>query len=274
MKFGNASWGFRETPLEKQLEITKEMGLSVLELGIANAPMDLPLDVTNDKLDEVKALYNKYGIELLTAATGNDFTNGNKDDVEKVKKVTDICSYLGVKILRIFAGFSPVDEVVGERWSNMIECLTECAEYADKKGVTLTVETHGGVNGFDDGVEHFNSTSSKPDVLYKMMSELPQSIKVNFDPANLNTVGVKNPEEVYNILKDRVAAVHLKDFAVLPSGHLKPSACGDGDIDWKAVMDALSDFEGPVMFEYENVEDIKEGSLRCLNYIKNIIKGE
>ncbi len=272
MKFGNASWGFRETPLEKQLKITKEMGLSVLELGIANAPMDLPLDVTEEELDKVKELYNKYGIELLAAATGNDFTNGNKDDVEKVKKVTDICAYLGVKILRIFAGFSPVDEVVGERWTNMIDCLKECGEYADEKGVTLTVETHGGVNGFDDGVEHFNSTSSKPDVLYKMMSELPESIKVNFDPANLNAVGVKNPEEVYNTLKDRVSAVHLKDFAVLPSGHLKPAACGEGDIDWKVVMDALKDFEGPLMFEYENTEDIKEGSVRCLEYINKIME--
>ena len=39
MLFGNASWGFRETPLEKQLEITSEMGLELLELGIANAPI-------------------------------------------------------------------------------------------------------------------------------------------------------------------------------------------------------------------------------------------
>ncbi len=274
MKFGNASWGFRETDLEKQLEITKEMGLCILELGIANAPMDLPLDVSNQRLDEVKALYKKYGIELLTAATGNDFTNGSKDDVVKVKKVIDICSYLGVKILRIFAGFSPVDEVVGDRWNNMIECLNKCADYADIKNVTLTVETHGGVNGFDDGVEHFNSTSSKPEVLYKMLSELKDTVMVNFDPANLNAVGVKNPEEVYNKIKKKVAAVHLKDFAKLPSGHLKPASCGEGDINWKNVMNALKDFEGPLMFEYENVEDVKEGSVRCQKIINNIIKGE
>ncbi len=271
MKFGNASWGFRETPLGEQLKITKEMGLSVLELGIANAPKDIPLDADKDMLDNVKALYEKYGIELLCAATGNDFTNGDRNDVDKVKKVVDICAYLGVEILRIFAGFSPVDEVIDFKWYNMISCLMECDEYATKQGVTLTVETHGGVTGYDDGVEHFYSTSSKPEVLYKMLADLPETVKVNYDPANIRAVGTKDPTEVYENIKDRVAAVHLKDFAILPSGHLKPACCGEGDIDWGAVMTLLKDFDGPLLFEYENTEDIKEGSMRCMDYIKQYI---
>ena len=108
MKFGNASWGFRETPLEEQLKITKGLGLEVLELGIANAPKDLPLDTTDAELDNVKKLYEKYGIELCCASTGNDFSCGNKDDVAKIKRVTDMSAKLGIKYLRIFAGFSPV----------------------------------------------------------------------------------------------------------------------------------------------------------------------
>lgn len=60
MKFGNASWGFRETPLEEQLRITKDMGLDVLELGIDNAPNDVPLSVTDEEIAEIKAMYKKY----------------------------------------------------------------------------------------------------------------------------------------------------------------------------------------------------------------------
>ena len=59
MKFGNASWGFRETPLEEQLATTQSMGLKVLELGIANAPDDIPLSVSDEELKEVKRLYDK-----------------------------------------------------------------------------------------------------------------------------------------------------------------------------------------------------------------------
>ncbi len=269
MKFGNASWGFRELPLEKQLEITKDMGLSVLELGIANAPMDLHLD---GDINTVKNLYSKYGIELICAATGNDFTTGNRDDIPKIKKVIDMCAKLQIQFLRIFAGFSPVHEVIGKRWENMIFCLTECAEYAKKEGVTLTIETHGGVSAFHDGVTHFYSTSSKPEILYKMLSEIPQNVMVNFDPANLWAVGEKNPEKVLEKIKDKVAVVHLKDFVSLESGHLLPSACGESDMDWSKIMIALKDFKGPMLFEYEIPETIEEGSKKCYKYIKNILE--
>lgn len=269
MRFGNASWGFRETALEDQLQITHDMGLSLLELGIANAPNDLSLDISDGQIEEVKRLFEKYHIELFCAATGNDFTHGNDKDLLKLKRVIDICEKLGVKYLRIFAGFAPVENVVGERWDCMIRCLTEIANYS--KNVVVTIETHGGVKGFDDGVKHFYSTSSKPDVLQKMLSQLPASVKVNFDPANLWAVGVKHPEEVYAAIKDRVAVVHLKDFVTLPSGHMNPAACGESDMDWNAIMSVL-DPELPMLFEYENVDDVKDGLIRSYRFIQKIIK--
>ena len=202
MKFGNASWGFRETPLEEQLAITQSMGLKILELSIANAPGDIPLTVSDEELAEVKKLYDKYDIELCCAATGNDFSNGDKNDVEKIKRVIDICSILGVRYIRIFAGFSPVAEVVGDRWDNMIECITEVAEYAKDKSVYPVIETHGGVIAYDDGVEHFLSTSADEKTMYKMMNELPDNVKVNFDPANLWAVSYRHHENVFIYLKD------------------------------------------------------------------------
>ena len=271
MNFGNASWGFRETPLETQLKITKDMGLKYLELDIANAANGLPLDASNEQLEDVKRLYDKYSILLTCAATGNDFTVGDRD-LDKVKKAIDICQKLSVKYLRIFAGFTPVDEVVGEKWDVMIDCLNQVADYAKDKGVTLTVETHGGVNGYDDGVEHVYSTSSKPEVLYKMLDQLDDSIMVNFDPANLWAVGEKAPEEIYNKIKDRVAVMHLKDFAPLESGHILPACCGDSQMDWTKILDAVKDFEGPMLFEYENVEDIEQGSIKCRDYIYNLVR--
>ena len=267
MIYGNASWGFREMDLEEQLKITAKMELPILELGIANAPNDLPSDASDSELENVKSLYKKYGVKLMCAATGNDFTNGNSDDVEKVKRVIAICAKLGVKYLRIFAGFSPAAEVVGERWDIMIDCLNEVSGYAKSKGVYAVVETHGGVTAFDDGVEHFVSVTTNIETLTKILKQAPD-IKLNYDPANLYAVGIENQKEFFEKIKDRVCCVHLKDFVKLPSGHLRPAACGESDFDWKAALSMLKDFEGPAMFEYEIPESIKEGSKECLEYIK------
>ncbi len=165
MIFGNATWGFRNTPLEEALKITSEMGLSAFELGIANAENDISLDITDAEIEKVKRLYEKYGLDISCAATGNDFTNGDKNDVAKIKKVIDICVKMGVKYLRIFSGFSQDTDVTGTRWKNMIDCLKEVFDYAYSKNVVLAIETHGGVEGFDDGVRHYHSTSSNPEML-------------------------------------------------------------------------------------------------------------
>lgn len=265
MIYGNAAWGLRETPLERQLEITKKMGLSVLELGIANAPDDLQI---GGDTQSVKALFDKYGIDLICAATGNDFTAGSRADMEKIKAVIDMCADMGVKYLRIFAGFSPVQEVTGSRWSTMIECLTETGEYAKTKNVTPVIETHGGVKVYDDGVEHFHTTSTNIGTLTKMLAEIPPNIGINYDPANLYAVGIDNPDEVYQIIKDRVVYAHFKDFKKLPSGHLKPSYCGDSDMNWEKILRGIGNKNIIAVFEYENTEDIEEGLEKCYDYIQ------
>ena len=271
MKFGNAAWGFRELELEEQLKITSGMGLKIHELGIANAETDIKTDASDAELEGVRALYEKYGIGLLCAATGNDFTCGNSDDVEKIKRVTDMCAVLGVKYLRIFAGFSHKEEVTGKRWKTMVESLNRCAEHAKKRNVTLVVETHGGVDGFDGGeVEHFNSVTTCADTLKRLLDELDKSIMFNYDPANLYAVGHSDPSEVYKLLRGRVAYVHLKDFKTMPSGHKKPAACGESEMDWKKIAAGLKGFDGPLLFEYEIPSDLEDGLKRSYEFAKKV----
>ena len=57
MIFGNAAWGLRETPIEEQFKITSEMGLKCLEIGIANAPMDIQLDVADEEINKSTSTY-------------------------------------------------------------------------------------------------------------------------------------------------------------------------------------------------------------------------
>ena len=269
MKFGNAAWGLRETSLEEQFKITAKMGLDILEIGIANAPMDIPLDVTEEKLLEIKVLSEKYGINILAAATGNDFTTGT-EDIEKIKKVIDICKKLAITNLRFFAGFTPLKEMNEDIFEMMINSLTDVCSYAKENGVVPVIETHGAVECYDDGVEHIMSTTTDLDTLKRIMDAIPDNARICFDPANLYAVGVGNPELFFKTLKDKIAYAHFKDFKELPSGHIKPSYCGDSDMNWSTILNEMQDFEGFAVFEYENTEDIITGLQKCYEYVRDL----
>jgi sugar phosphate isomerase/epimerase len=219
MQFGCAAWGFRETPLEQQLEITRQLGLDTLELGIAGHENDrLQIDSSEHDIAQVKSLFTRYGILLNHASTGNDFTQAEAtsslDDVNKVRRVIEIAEKLGIRTLRIFAGFSPAEDVTGARWDRMVSCLNFAADYADKHNITLAVETHGGVKPVRGGVAHFHSTSTRPELLERWLSAVSPSLKLLFDPANLGAVGMNETEilDLYNRLQSRIAIFHLKDF--------------------------------------------------------------
>lgn len=274
MHLGLAAWGFRETPLKKQLEITASLGLDLLELSIAGHQNDvLQPGASANEIAEVRKLFKGHGIKLSCASTGNDFTFPEKADnlkqLESIKRVIDIAAGTGAEQLRIFAGFSPVADVTGNRWDVMIDCLRQTAEYAGRKGIVPVIETHGGVTSATNGVKHFYSTSSHPATLLKMMAVLPESMKINFDPANLYAVGIKHPEEVYAKIKDRVTYVHLKDFVpVAGTDSLRPAACGESDMDWVALLKAMAGYSGPALIEYENVEDVEDGCRESLQFLK------
>lgn len=278
MILGNATWGFRKTPLKKQLEITEAMGLSLLELSIGNSSTDaLRLGASDEEIRRVREMFKQHGVDFLCGATGNDFTGVDAEScrtsAKDVCKAIDVAAEMGIKYLRIFAGFSPVREVVGSRWNTMIECIDIVAKHAREKGVALAIETHGGVEKKSETeCRHFHSTTTDPKALEKLLEEIPEDVGINFDPANFNAVGYEKPEEVYEKISDRVNYIHLKDFAPIEgSDYLTPVACGEGPIDWQSIMDALKGYDGPALIEYENTSDAEDGFKRSLEFLKKFL---
>lgn len=267
---GAAAWGFRELKVEEQLKICNSLGLSCLELGIANAPKDLPADAGEGLIKEVRALYERYGIPLWCAATGNDFTvepSGISEQIEKVKKVILTCRKLKVRYLRIFAGFTPVEEVTGVRWTRMVGAINETADFAADQEVALTIETHGGVNSYIDGVEHFPSVTTGREPLECLLQEIRPDVTFVFDPANLAAAG-EDTLDIYRLLEGRISYMHLKNFVRLPSGHLDPAAVGGGILDIPAFLDGSQSYDGPYLIEYEKTETIEQGCRASLEALE------
>lgn len=266
MQMGNAAWGLRETPLEEQLKITSAMGVNLLEISIAGYDKDyLQLDASDARIAGVKEMFARYGIAPDCACTGNDFTGEDADvQLAKVKTVIGICRKLGVKYLRIFAGFSSDSVVFGARFDKMMNCLAEAAKCAGENGVVPVVETHGGVAVNGDALVHFASTTTRVDYWREI---LKTGVSINYDPANLAAVGAVDPVEFYNLFKASILYIHLKDFRSVPGG-VTPAACGEGRLDWKKLMGALKDYSGPALIEYELPADVEDGLKRSLKFLK------
>ncbi len=266
MQLGNAAWGLRETPLEQQLAITAAMELDLLELSIAGYDRDyLQLDAGEAKIAETANLFRKYNVRLDCACTGNDFTGDDaSEQLVKVKTVIDIASKLGVKFLRIFGGFRSDSAVIGSPFTRMLDCLRAAAEYAAPRGVTLAVETHGGVMNNGDALVHFASATTRIDWWEDILAT---GVLINYDPANFAATGATDPIAFYNRFKNAIKYVHLKDFRSVEGGVL-PAACGEGRLNWPVLMAALADYTGPALIEYELPGDVEDGLRRSLAFLK------
>ena len=276
MRLGNAAWGLRETSLEKQLQITRSLGLDLLELGIGGHPNDfLQLDAVDSDIAQVKRLFNKYEIEILCASTGNDFTDADEsarlNSLENVKKAIRIAYKLEIKYLRIFAGFAPVREVTGERWGQMIDMLNEALKHGQKYNVLPAIETHGGVEEYLDGIRHFDSTTTVKDKLVKLFNELKYPAGIVFDPANLGAVGMDEDEiiSLYHKFCTEITYFHLKDFACTDLKALTPCACGEGQLCWQRIWHAIKSSPCPGLIEYEIPETIRPGIKLTLDNLKS-----
>ena len=273
MEYGNAAWGLRELPLEEQLKLTQAMGLHLLELSIANYHRDvLQPDASAEQIRQVKALFAQYDVRPDCGATGNDFTAGSAADVreslDRVKRAADIAAALGVKVLRIFAGFTSDSLVYGERFDRALEALQLAAEHVRGTGVRLAIETHGGVAATGDVLHHSATVTTRIDTMRKLLESLPAAeIGMNYDPANLAAVGDTAPERWFGLFRDRIVLVHLKDFRDVPGG-IVPAGCGEGRLDWKALPAVLKEYDGPALIEYELPADVEDGLRRSLRFLK------
>lgn len=273
MKIGAAAWGFRELLLEEQLKICRENGLYSLELGIANAPKDLPLGADNGKLNHVRKAYRQANIRLEFAATGDDFMTEDemKEQIQisKIQQVIDICSFLQIPYLRIFAGFVPLEQMTEKLWKHTEEALDECAAFAAQRKVVLAVETHGAVLPYRSGIRHVDTITTDLSSLERLKREIRDDILFVPDGANLAAAGHMNVEEYYRLLSGRIAYSHIKNFRRKVDGSIEPSSVGDGILDWTPLLTILRETGKACMIEYELPLSIREGCRESVRQLKS-----
>jgi len=243
-------------PAEKQMDMLRFVDYCA-EHGCDGAEVTsyyFPKDLNMDYLLKLKHHAFLRGVEISGTAVGNTFTPPAGDkrtkEIESVKRWIDHAAILGAPHIRVFAG--SVDNQTPEAAKkNCIEALSECAEYAGKKGIFLGVENHGGI-------------VAEPEPLLDIVKSVQSPwVGINLDTGNFRT---DDPYKDLALIAPYAVNVQIKT-EIAPRGQKSQPA------DLKRLAQILRDahYSGYVALEYEAEEDPFTAVPRALAELKQIL---
>src|SRR5262245_49782710 len=112
-------------------------------------------ETTDAYLDKLKAHAAKQKLAISGVPVGNNFCRRDeakyKDEIKLVKDWTERAAKLGATTVRIFAGTQEKGDTLEQAQKRVVAALEECCPVAEKLGVMLALENHGGIT---DTPEH------------------------------------------------------------------------------------------------------------------------
>jgi sugar phosphate isomerase/epimerase len=203
-----------------------------------------------------KALSNS-GLALSGISLGNNYNNADAAAIEEQLRASrewvDIAADLNAPLCRVFGGGAS-DEDRQVQFDRTLDAMKRIAEYADKKGVMLALENHGGIplTG-EEQVAMIEGVAS-------------DRFKATIDVGNYMSGGQEGLDGT-KIAAPYCGYVHFKDFMKVPSDGTawgwttKSCTVGVGAVDHVGCLRALADagYEGWVALEYEGPGDERIG---------------
>ncbi len=195
--------------------------------------------VTAEAVNRLKRLAFVRGIDITGTPMGNSFTRppgeARDQEVARVRQWIDVSADLGSPAIRIFAGNAPkgTDESQARRW--VVECIQACLGHAEKRGVILALENHGGVVAGADGV-----------------LEIVKAIKSEWFGLNLDTGNFHGPDPYEEIAR---CAPHAVTCQVKTEMSRKGGPKEAADLARLVEILRKAAYRGYVTLEYEAAEE-------------------
>ena len=195
-----------DLPLEAVLERLKEEGLQ--KMNIAARSLE-------ERGKPLLGLIHEKGIEIEGVYHHFDFVENTEDD--SFIRYIDMASASGAENFLAIPGLYSGKYKKDECERRMVEGLRRTVNYARKKKMTVCIED------FDSA----DSPLCRIDKMGQFLTEIPE-LKVAFDTGNF-ACGLEDELEAYELFKDRICTVHLKDRGKVQL-HIKdrPCLCLDG----------------------------------------------
>jgi L-ribulose-5-phosphate 3-epimerase len=263
-QFGICSWSTHPKDPADLIGRLKGLGLKKIQLHLTpvyEKPEvwgNVQADLAKEGMTIVSGMFGTVGedytsLETIKATGGfvpDQHFEANYATAEKVAKVA---AQMKLTKVSCHAGFIPPD-ANDPTFKKLVEKIGKVALLFKKHGITLLFET---------GQE-------TADTLWTFLEHLDKfgatNTGVNFDPANMILYSKGDPIVSLKKLLPRVQQVHIKDSVApkVPGTWGTEVAIGEGQVDWKAFIQVLSDakFQGDLVIEREageqRVVDVKK----------------
>ncbi|EXX85021.1 sugar phosphate isomerase [Paenibacillus darwinianus] len=282
MKLGISTYSLYQALKSEEMDI-----LAVMEWIAASGGEHVeivPLGFDIEKPGMVEAIRRKAeetGLDISNYAVGGNLLTSTEEEyqheLKKLREQVDIAHRLGVDRMRHDIAWRPIAECTAASFEADLPRLAEgcaiIAEYAERYGITTSVENHG---------------------YYVQAAERVQRLIHSVNRKNFRTaIDVGNfmcadEDSVASLKKNLPFAsmVHLKDFYLRPSyrnpgkgwfstvsgNFIRGAIVGHGDIDMWEVIRVMkeSGYDGYISIEFEGMEDCRQGTLIGLENARTI----
>ena len=161
-------------------------------------------------LDAVQKKCAQAGLAIPMMCFSPDFTNPDSqvrlEELEKQKKAIDLTVRLGGRFCRTLSGQNRpgLDREKAVGWC--VEMIRAAVDYAEKKGIILTIENH-----YKDGYWEYPEFALKSEVFLEIIDQIDSPyFGINFDPSNTIVAG-EDPLALLQKIKSRVVTMHASD---------------------------------------------------------------
>ncbi|UCG23415.1 MAG: sugar phosphate isomerase/epimerase [Chloroflexota bacterium] len=194
----------------------------------------------------VREVIEKHGLKLSGFSTHAPLCKP-EISLEWLKMSIRFAHYAGAPVVNTDEGPKPPWTSKEMDYTLMTYTLTEAAMVAERHGVKIGLEPH----------QQYSKTLEGLDSIYELVDS--PAIGINFDTGNSYLAGLSDPYGWLEHVKDRVVHIHAKDISIQHSeaergkvtGTPVGCACGDGVIDWKQIIDIMSDVDRDVVLSVE-----------------------
>lgn len=261
-------WKAENWTPKKLAEKIKALGVEGIDFhaGLVGPSKDAP--------GKIQTALKKSGLILSGLSLSNDFCKDDPEEFRKqidtVKEWLEVADAVKAPVSRIFGG-NVSDRGNAEALSlarqKVLDGLGEVVQEAEKYGIVLALENHGGMPC--TGEEQVN-------IIETIGSKF---LRATIDVGNYMQGGQEGHVGTH-IAAKYVAYVHFKDFRKKPTPlkpwgwDIEPCTVGKGDVDHYACLQALKEvgYKGFIALEYEGPDEESIGVPESVKFMNEVMK--